>query len=89
MKALKKLILLAVLASMVYGLLSHHIIFFGYRVKTLKKATLTLDYTFFNVGDRSSEDILDIDALREDGIAELLVEMGRMSPEERDRLMAR
>ena len=42
----------------------------------LKKSELTLSYTFFNITDRKIESIMEIDDLRNDGIGDLLVELG-------------
>lgn len=58
-------------------------------MKLLKKANLTLDYTFFNTKGKTNESILSIDELREDGIGDLLVEMDRLSEEEKERLITK
>ncbi|MBW2093614.1 MAG: hypothetical protein JRI80_01880 [Deltaproteobacteria bacterium] len=81
----KKKILFWVLAlGASYFLLSYHIIFFGKQPRLLKKSHLTLNYTFFSVQSKPNQKIMAIDDLREDGIADLLVEEGKMKEEERD-----
>ena len=80
----KKIFYWALAVGVAYFLLSYHIIFFGKRPRLLKKSQLTLNYTFFSVQSKPNKKIMAIDDLREDGIADLLVEEGRMSEEERD-----
>ena len=63
------------------------IYFGGGTVKLLKKSELTLNYTFFSAQGKSHKKIIGIDALREDGIAELLLDMGRISEREYEFLM--
>lgn len=85
----KKILVWGSLAVILYFLLSYHFIFFGISaVKPLKKSKLTLEYTFFNAKGKTNKTIMAIDDLRNDGIADLLVEMGMMSEEEKESLMA-
>lgn len=53
----------------------------------LKKSELTLEYTFVNTKGRSNKALMKIDQLREDGIGDLLVDMGHMSEEEKEEFM--
>ncbi len=53
----------------------------------LKKSRLTLEYTFYNIGGKTNTTILSKQALREDGIGDLLLDMGRISETELDRIM--
>ncbi len=77
------------IAGIIYVLLSHHIIYFGGSTfKLLKKQKLTFHYTFFSTTLKNNKMILSQDVLREAGIANLLVEMGRISKTQRDKLMA-
>ena len=78
----KKLLLWAIIGGIIYFFLSYHIIYIQKSVKLLKKSELTLEYTFYSAGLKTNKTILLVDALREDGIGDLLVEMGRMSEEE-------
>lgn len=87
MKFLKRLMLWAVVAGVLYMLLSYHFIFFGWNVRLLKKSERTLNYTFFSTQGKTNKQILAVDELREDGIADLLVEEGMITPEDRERLL--
>ena len=76
--------LIVILAVSGYFLLSYHIVYFGdTSVKLLKKTRLTNAYTFVSVADKHPEEILVIDTLRQAGIGDLLVKMGRVTAEER------
>lgn len=84
---LKKLFIWSLFGVLFYFLLSHHIIFIGSNVKLLRKSNLTLEYTIFSTQGKTNESIMSVDPLRKTGIGELLVEMGKMSEEELDRLL--
>ena len=84
----KKLTIWIILGAVLYFLLSYHFIFIDKTVKLLKKSSLTLNYTIFSTKKKSNKSILSIDVLREDGIGDLLVEIGRMSEEEMEMLVA-
>ena len=88
MKFSKKLVIWIVLGAVFYFLLSYHFIFIDNTVKLLRKSSLSLEYTIFSAKGKTNKSILSIDELREDGIGDLLVEMGRMSEEEMERLEA-
>ncbi|UCF56970.1 MAG: hypothetical protein JSW15_00315 [Deltaproteobacteria bacterium] len=88
MKFSKKLAIWIVLGAVFYFLLSYHFIFIDNTVKLLRKSSLSLNYTIFSAKGKTNKSILSIDELREDGIGDLLVEMGRMSEEEMERLEA-
>ena len=77
---------MAVLGVAGYFLLNYHIIFSGRTVKLLNKSKLTSEYTFINTSNKSVESLMRIDTLREAGIGKVLVEMGRLSNEERESL---
>jgi hypothetical protein len=53
----------------------------------LRKSSLTLEYTFFNAKGKTPTTILSYDDLREDGIGELLIEMGKLNEDQYSRLM--
>jgi hypothetical protein len=82
MPRVKKLLLFAVLGAIFYFLLSYHVILTNRGTRLLRKSTFTLEYTFFSTKGKSNKTILAIDALREDGIGDLLKEQGLMSEEE-------
>ena len=86
MKKLSSYILLALLGAAGYFLLNYHIIFSGATVKLLNKSKLTSEYTFICASNKSVESLMRIDTLREAGIGKVLVEMGRLSKEERESL---
>ena len=86
MHFLKKIAIFAVAGAALFFLLSYHFIIVGRTVKLLKKSTLTLNYTIFSIKGKSMEAVFSIDELREDGIGDLLVEIGMISEDERERL---
>ena len=87
---LKKVLFWGLLALGMYVLLSYHFIYFGGSdIKVLKKSTLTLKYTFFSAKGREPKKIISIDELREDGIADLLLDIGKINEAQRDGFMAR
>jgi len=55
-------------------------------LKLLNKSRLTSDYTFIYASNKSAESILRIDTLREAGIGDILVKMGRINEEEKKTL---
>jgi hypothetical protein len=83
LKTLKKYMIWAVIGGAFYFLMSYHIIFNGKEVYLLDKATLSLEYTFFSLKDKKMANIMKIDILRDDGIGDLLVEIGMLTDEER------
>jgi hypothetical protein len=52
----------------------------------IKKDEPNLHYTFFSIENKRPESIMAIDVLRENGIGDLLVEMGRISEEDKKEL---
>jgi hypothetical protein len=87
MKFGKKLFVWVIVGAVVYFFLSYHVIFVENTIKLLKKSSLTLNYTLFSTKGKTNESILSIDELREDGIGDLLVEEGRLSEEQLERLL--
>ena len=89
---LKRVLFWGVLIGVAYVIMGYHFIFFGKKPLLLKKTKFTLSHTVFSIPKekmlKSNETILGIDALREAGIADLLVEMGRMTEEEKERILA-
>jgi hypothetical protein len=81
-QVLKKYLTWAILAGILYGLLSYHFIIVGRTIKPLKKSELTLNYTFYSIKGKRVSTIMAIDELREDGIGELLLDAGMMSESE-------
>jgi hypothetical protein len=89
---LKQYLLIAAAGAAVYFLLSHHVIFHGEEanfvknIHLLKKSKLHLHETFVSLNQKSPEAIMKVKVLREDGIGELLVEIGMISDAELSRL---
>lgn len=87
-KTIKKLIVLAIVGGIIYGLFSYHIIILTgdeKAIRTLEKSTMTLNDTFISLetGSYSGLDkILSRGTLRDDGLGELLVDMGVITDEE-------
>ena len=88
MKLYKKILLYGLLGTATYFMLSYHFIFDGIHVCLLKKSSLTLNYTFFSLQGKDIKKVLDIDELRKDGIAEVLVERGFITDEKAETLLA-
>jgi hypothetical protein len=85
----KRVLFWGVVGGILYFFLSFHIIYIDKSIKLLKKSGLTLEYTFYSANLKNNRTILSVDALREDGIGDLLVEMGRISEEEMQSLVDR
>lgn len=84
MKArLKQYLLIAVIALAGYFILNHHIIFDGKEVYLLKKNSMHLHYTFYSIKQKKAETIMQVDILRDAGIGDLLVDLDRVTDEER------
>ena len=79
----------AILLFIGYLLASRHTIIDEKNFYFLDKSYLTYEYTFYNVTDKDPEDVMKIDMLRNDGIGDLLVEIGMLTEMEKARLEAR
>jgi len=87
MKArLKQYLLIAIVALAGYFILNHHIIFDGKQVYLLRKTSMHLHYTFYSIKQKKPEVIMQIDKLRDAGIGDLLVELERITDEEKYQL---
>ena len=78
-KQIIKYIFIGILLGIGYFFSSYHIIIKDKNFYTLKKSYLTFEYTFFNITNRQPEDVMRIDLLREDGIGDLMVELGMLT----------
>ena len=87
MKFRNKIIVFAIVGVVLYFLLSYHFIIINSGIKLLKKSSLTLEYTIYSAKGKTNAMILSIDELREDGIGDLLVEMGKMSEQQLELIM--
>jgi hypothetical protein len=86
-KGLKKLVIWGVILACGYFMLSTHFIFIGSDLRLLKKSHLTLEYTIFSTQGKSIESIMNVDALRNDGIGRLLVEKGKITDDQLDAIL--
>ena len=84
---IKKIFIVGILGGILYFFLSFHLVFINSTIKLLRKSSLTLEYTFFMANGKTNATILSTDDLREDGIGEILIEMGKMSEGQYTRLM--
>lgn len=88
MAFLKRVLFWGFIAAVFYLLLGYHFVYIGGKsFKMLKKTGLTLNYTFFSVVLRTNQGILAVDELRKAGIADLLVDVGLMSEDDRVRIL--
>jgi hypothetical protein len=89
---LKQYLLIAAAGAALYFLLTHHIVFHGEEanfvknVYLLKKSKLDLHETFVSLNQKSPDAIMNVKVLRENGIGELMVEIGMITDDERRRL---
>jgi hypothetical protein len=83
---IKKYAIGGVLLLIGYFLASNHVIFYEKKVNFLEKSYLTYEYTFFNLTDKDPEDVMRIDNLREDGIGDLMVDLGLLAEFEKQSL---
>jgi len=83
LKRLKQYALIAAGAALLWFVMDNHFIIYGHQVHLLKKSTLDLHETFVSLDNKRPESILENDRLREDGIGDLLVELGIMTLDEK------
>ncbi len=84
---LKKIFFTAIAAACIYGMLYYHLIFVGSTVSFLNKTSPSMNYTFFSTHSKSNRSIISIKELRDAGVADLLVRLGKMTEEEKAALM--
>ena len=84
-----KYFFIAILLGIGYFLSAYHIIILNRDFYTLKKSYLTFEYTFYNITNRQPDDVMRVDLLREDGIADLMVEVGMLTEVQAARLEAK
>lgn len=86
MKYLKRLIVWGCVAGLGYLFFSYHFVFVGSSPKLLKKSKPSTDYIFFSTQGKSNHSILSVDVLRKAGIGKIMVQAGKISEEELERL---
>jgi hypothetical protein len=88
MRRITKAIVWIGVGGALYLVSCHHFIYLeGGKVKLLKKKEPTFSRTFFSTSLKSNEMIIRDEVLREAGIADLLIKVGRMSAEEKERIL--
>ena len=83
---IRNYILIALAIAAGYFIMDNHIIFDGKRVHLLPKTSLHLHYTFYSISGKRPGTIMKVDELREAGIGDLLVDLGRMTSEQKYKL---
>ena len=90
LKRIKGYIFIGIFLALGYFISSYHIIFYKLNnnldYALLKKSYKTLEYTFFNVTTKRPEIIMKIGLLRDAGIGELLVDVGKLTEGKRQEL---
>jgi hypothetical protein len=81
---LKKIIMIAIIASALYYLLGYHYIIIDKSVKMLKKSEFTLKYTFYSTKGKAVKTVLAVPELWKDGIGELMLEEDKITEEQLD-----
>ena len=82
----KQFLLIAIVAGAGFFILSNHVIIDGKKFYLLKKSSLHLHYSFYSLKKKKPESIMKIDHLREAGIGDLLVDLGKITREEKFKL---
>jgi len=83
MHIVKKILIVAIIAAVLYFLLGYHYVYLGGKsVKMLKKTEYTLKYTFFSTMKKSTQSMLSIPELWNAGIGELLLNEGVITENE-------
>lgn len=87
-RQLRNYVIIAAVIGAFYYLLSHHFILMSWKdFDVLKKNELTLVNTFYSIRQASPEQTLRIEALRDAGIGDWMVERGMLTVEEYDRIL--
>ena len=82
----KKILTIGIICAISYMILAYHYIVIDKSVKMLKKSELTLKYTIFSTKGKPAEKVLEIPELWNDGIGDLLVETGKISEANLERI---
>jgi hypothetical protein len=79
---LKRIVIFGLIVAAFYFLLAYHYIVIDRSVKMLKKSELTLKYTVFSTKGKTTQAVLSVPELWNDGIGDLLLEEGHITEEE-------
>ncbi len=86
MHIIKKILIIAVLAAILYLALAYHYVYLGGRsFKMLKKTEFTLKYTFFSTMKKSTQSMLTIPEMWNARLGDLLLNEGMITQEEYER----
>ena len=83
---IRNYILMALAIAAGYFIMNNHIIIDRGQVYLLEKTSLHLHYTFYSISGKRPGTIMKVDELREAGIGDLLVELGKMTSEQKYKL---
>lgn len=82
---IKQYIWIGLAIAVFYYLLNHHFIIFNYKdFEILRKSEPTLEYTFFSLKQVEPMEILQIDALIDAGIEDVMLDRGLITEERLD-----
>lgn len=85
----KKSLIFIALGALFYFALTHHFIIINGWVKTLPKSKWSMDYTIYSTHGQTPRNMIAIEDLRRDGIADLLVEAGKLTEDQKEFLLSR
>ena len=85
----KKSLVFIALGAVLYIALTHHFIILDGRLKTLPKSKWSLDYTIYSTHGQTPAVMIAIEDLRRDGIAELLLEAGKLTEGQMEFLLSK
>ena len=83
---LKQYFLIALAAAALYFVLDNHFIFKKNRFYLLPKSTLNLHDTFVSLDNKRPETIMESEDLRDAGIGDLMVDLGMLTDEEKQKI---
>ena len=83
---LKQYFLIALAAAALYFVLDNHFIFKKNRIYLLPKLTLNLHDTFVSLDNKRPETIMENEDLRDAGIGDLMVDLGMLTDEEKQKI---
>ncbi len=83
---LKQYFLIALAAAALYFVLDNHFIFKKNRFYLLPKSTLNLHDTFVSLDNKRPETILESEDLRDAGIGDLMVDLGMLTDDEKQKI---
>ena len=85
---LKQYIIIALIIVAFYFVLSHHFVFSSLTsIEIVKKKELSLSDTIISLTSEDPKDLLKIEALRESGIGDMLMEKGFFSEKEINKIL--